>query len=47
MLAAFIRVTRAVSELLQELLELSAAREALRVYEQRGRCVPNIRITPE
>ena len=37
MLAAFIRLTRAVSELLQQLLELSATRDALRLDDLQTR----------
>ena len=45
MLAAFLRVTWAISELLQELLELSATREALRVHDlQTRQDQPNLRV---
>ncbi len=45
MLAAFIRITRAVSELLQQQLKLSATRYALRVDDlQTRQDQPNLRV---
>jgi hypothetical protein len=45
MLAAFLRITRAVSELLQELFELAATRQALRVDDlQTRQDQPNLRL---